>query len=53
MTTQGSRAVELQRRVVGHFEVWITNLPSSDEEGWLRGKEKVAKPPQPAQTGWC
>jgi len=27
-------------------------LPSSAEEGWLRGKEKVAKPPYPAQTGW-
>jgi len=23
--------------VVGYFEVWTTKLPSSDEEGWLRG----------------
>jgi len=28
-----------------------SELPSSAEEGWLRGKEKVAKPPLPAQTG--
>ena len=28
-------------------------FPSSAEEGWLRGQEKAAKQPWPAQTGWC
>ena len=28
-------------------------LPSSAEEGWLRGQEKIAQQPCSAQTGWC
>jgi len=32
-------------------EVEPRQLPSSAEEGWMRGQEDVAKPPCSAQTG--
>ena len=31
----------------------LRGSPPEQQEGWMRDQEKVAKPPQLAQTGWC
>jgi hypothetical protein len=52
---EGSRASDVGAVYEGVNELQNEKrkVPSSAEEGWMRGRKDIAKPPKSRADGWC